>query len=238
MTPDEEAHIRSRFGETNITAEPFAHIFVREVLPLSVYHDMEREQPSTEEFKRAAFARALKPSRLKSRLKFWRRLPPADAFFYISRTTISTNGLERYSSRWIDHFGPYIELISVLAHQKLGAGEYNEGEWVFMWRPSGWAIAAHRHGEQELLNALLYFPTEENTSAQGTILYRERKPGLMDFRNTNVPRMESIEPSVSLPYQPNCLAAWLNGPNTIHGSSEIPGSAARRYLYINSTRAN
>jgi hypothetical protein len=235
MTPGEEAHIRGHFGETSVIAEPFAHIFVREVLPWAVYHDMETAQPSIAECKRAAFARAWKPARLASRLKFWRPLSPADALFYISRQRIPADGLERYSSLWMERFGPYIELISVLAHQKLGAPEYNVGQWVFMWRPSGWAITAHRHGEEELLNALLYFPSSENTQMQGTILYRQRKAGLADF--AKMPAMKDIEPAVSVPYLPNCLVAWLNGPNTFHGSAEIPGSAARRYLYMNSTRA-
>jgi hypothetical protein len=240
MTSDEEALIRRRFAEAQVAGDPFPHLIIRDVLPLTIYRAMEAAAPSTTEFQRAARRhRREQPfnlPRLKSLIKFWRPVLPADASFHVSHEKVPTQGLERYSPIWRDRFGTCIDLINTLAHEKLKAPGYIEGQRVFFFRPSGWAINPHHHVPQELLNLLLYFPSAENTPDQGTLLYRQRESSQTELVRPIEHSKRSVEPAVIVPYLPNMMVAWLNSKQTVHGSIEIAGAAARRYLYINSTR--
>jgi len=72
---------------------------------------------------------------------------------------------------------------------------------------------------------------------QGTLLYRPR-PGakLKPSRATAEYDSGELEPAAIIPYLPNTLISWVNTPAAVHGSIEIAGAPARRYLYFVSSR--
>lgn len=231
MTPADEDYIRSKFREAAISADPFPHLVIREVLPPHTYKEMESSLPHFKSRLKDTVREAI-PRQIRN-LVF--PMKPAEAFFYVSESPEFSKGLESLSKIWHENYGAHIQLIYDLLHSVLVAPRHIEGLKIFFCRPNGWATPPHSHNEQELLNALIYFPTEENWPDQGTILYK-KQPNAKTNDDGGYPSRQTLEPVRVVPYIPNCLTAWINGQNTIHGSLEIEGGPARRYFYMTSCR--
>lgn len=229
--PDDEVYVRDKIAKTVVVTAPFPHIIIRDALPQHLYDAMAASLPDHSFGVREALRIAL-PREIERRL--W-PLPPAERFFYIGDEQAASRGLENLAAEWRHKFRPVCEVIASALHEKLGAPPHRAGHRTLFYRPTGWAVDPHVHHPSELLNALLYFPTPKNWPDQGTVLYRRRDaiaPGISEFDR------RALEPAAIVPYIPNCLVAWLNGPNTIHGSNEIEGTPARRYLYMTSWHAD
>lgn len=230
VTPDEESYIRRRFSEANVETKPFSYLVIRDVLPPDIYREMEATLPPLKSGLKAFIREAL-PRQIRG-LIF--PLPPAQSFFYVSqRDTACSKGMEPLRSLWLERFGDHISLVDELLHAALNSPEHVEGNRIFYYRPTGWAVNPHHHNEQELLNALIYFPTSDNWADQGTVIYR-KIPGACPTNGAY--SRHTVEPTGIVPYVPNCLIAWINSPDTIHGSIEIEGAPARRYFFMSSMR--
>jgi hypothetical protein len=79
----------------------------------------------------------------------------------------------RSSHTW-QAYNRYISILEQLLHRKLRCQDWATGQRMFFYRPAGWAITPDTHGQAELLNALISFPSPQNASEQGTFFYRPR----------------------------------------------------------------
>jgi hypothetical protein len=222
MRADYESYIRARFAGAVVNTDPFPHLVIRDVLPADLYAEMEAAQPSEDEWRDAIRRRVGLAKRLKRKFlgaKF--ELPAAQ----IPLSSEDSDFPER-SVAWRERFGPYVDLIDNLMHAKFKRQDWRPGQRIFFYRPQGWAIAPHTHSDIELTNSLLYFPSKDNITEQGTFLYRHVGAEQEHYDHSDV------EVAAFIPYTRNTLLSWVNTPSSVHGSMETAHSAARRYLYF------
>jgi hypothetical protein len=234
MLPTYRDYIREKFSRATMSEDPFPHLYIRDALPPELYREMETALPAASEV-RGALRR--------DRLRRWARRPwrlpnPDPVYFYVSAEA-KAGDLDAYSAEWHRRFGDTIALVETLLHERLRVQEpWVSGQRVFFFRPTGWAIPPHVHPRSEVTNTMIYFPSRENLPEQGTLLYRPRpnvelrpSPGAEQYDSGD------LEPAAIIPYLPNTLISWVNTPGAVHGSTEIAGAPARRYLYFVSSRA-
>jgi len=234
MLPQYQDYIREKFSRAPVSEAPFPHLCIRDVLPAELYREMEEALPA-----RAEVARALTRDRLRRWARRPWRVPKADpVYFYISADATAGH-LDAYAAEWHRRFGDYIALVETLLHERLRVQEpWVSGQRVFFFRPTGWAIPPHVHPRSEITNTMIYFPSSQNLVEQGTLLYRPR-PGAKLKPSSDTAEYDSgeLEPAAIIPYLPNTLISWVNTPAAVHGSIELAGAPARRYLYFVSSRA-
>lgn len=245
MTPGDEAYIRRRFAAAEVEPWPFAHLYLPDVLPPDIYRAMDAAQPSERSWQDAVrhkqVARlgaagagrfGLVPAGVRLRLK----RPPPERISFSFQHRDAAGELALYAQVWRDRFLPYIELIDRLLLDAFGvAGQAAPGQREMSFCAAGWSIKPHWHGDAELTNALIYFPSEQNMRAQGTYLYDVRAPAAAGAGGEFDPR--AIRGAHLCEYAPNTLVAWLNTPHAAHGSVAQPGDPPRRYVYMTTRRA-
>jgi hypothetical protein len=229
-----DEYIREKFSRAAVNEDPFPHLWIRDALPPKLYEEMERALPA-----RAELARAFRRDQLQRWARRPWRLPNLDpVYFYISAYA-KVGHLDTYSVEWHRRFGEYIGLVETLLHERLRVQQpWVSGQRVFFFRPTGWAIPPHVHPRSELTNTMIYFATPHNPVEQGTLLYRPR-PDVRLQPSVGTEQYDSaeLEPAAIIPYLPNTLISWVNTPEAVHGSIEVAGAPARRYLYFVSSRA-
>ena len=234
MLARHQDYIREKFSRAAVAEEPFPHLCIRDALPLELYREMEDALPARAEVRRAL---------TRDRLRRWARRPwrwpdAGPVYFYVSADAMAGH-LDGYAAEWHRRFGDYIALVETLLHERLRVQEpWVSGQRVFFFRPTGWAIPPHVHPRSEVTNTMIYFPSAQNLVEQGTLLYRPR-PNAKLKRSSDTAEYDSaeLEPATIIPYLRNTLISWVNTPDAVHGSIEIAGAPARRYLYFVSSRA-
>jgi len=243
MTPGDEAYIRRRFAAAAIEPWPFPHLYIPDVLPPDVYRAMDVAQPSEDAWSDAIRQRQLDrlranqgrfqlvPAPLRLRLA---NLPPDQISFSFHHRD-AAGELALYAQVWRDRFLSYVDLIDGLLLDALGvAAQASRGQREMSFCAAGWAIKPHWHGDAELTNALIYFPSEQNTRAQGTYLYDVREPAASGAGSEFDP--QTIGGAHLCEYAPNTLVAWVNSRHSAHGSVAMPDDPPRRYVYMTTRR--
>jgi hypothetical protein len=238
MNKDYEGYIRARIAAAVVKTDPFQHMLIRDVLPPELYAELDAAQPSEDEW-RAGAQRQYMRTRQRGRLRFWLTTPrrPQTVHFHVWDQPDQTD-FGDYSVPFHQKAGHYISAIETAVHAKLRRQDWTPGQRVFFYRESGWAIDPHTHPAAELTNNILYFPSPENSSEQGTLFYRHKNGRPPQADDTAEFRPQDLEVAAFIPYTPNTLISWINAPDSIHGSVEIAGAAARRYLYFVSLAAS
>lgn len=229
MNPDYARYIRDRFSAAAVNPDPFPHILIRDVLPADLYSSLDATQPTEREWRDGA-QREYMRNRKRGRLRFWRTSPrlPQTVHFAMDDAPEASD-FSPYSAPFNKKAGPYVSLLETEIHAKFRRQDWRPGQRLFFYREPGWAIEPHTHSAAELTNSLLYFPSAENSSDQGTFFYRRKT---CEPKDDAVFRPQDLEVSAFIPYTPNTLISWVNSPDSVHGSVEIAGAASRRYLYF------
>jgi hypothetical protein len=232
MLKAHEDWIMAKFSTAELETEPFPYIYIRDILPLSLYQEMAAATPSERMFRRAVTVDQIWRTLTTPRIRFWRPVETI-AFFNVSDQG-APDRFTAYSRDWHKRFTGYIDLIEKQMHERLGTNvPWEPGQRVFFYRPVGWSIAPHTHPKSELTNAMIYFPTVHNMPEQGTLLYRPRPDrSLAASSGTDLFSRQDLEPTTIIPFLPNTLIAWINSAISVHGTVEVAHSAARRYLYF------
>jgi hypothetical protein len=108
------------------------------------------------------------------------------------------------------------------------------GQSLFCFRPAGWQIVPHTHSLDQLLQTMIYFPSEGFHAGQGTYLYGTpglRRPSIADQVKAVVPFKATKRPHL-LPFAHNTLVSWINTPEAIHGTIDHSGDPSRRYVFL------
>jgi hypothetical protein len=108
------------------------------------------------------------------------------------------------------------------------------GQSLFCFRPPGWKIIPHTHGLTQVLQTMVYFPSDGFSANQGTYLYRRpwyRKTPIDKQIREVVPFRASKRPTLA-PFAHNALISWINTPRAIHGTVDRPGDPPRRYIFL------
>jgi hypothetical protein len=238
MIPTNEAgYIRERLAGAKIEAEPFPHIYIENILPPHMYQAMLESLPSHDYVMSCAQNTPVDTSRIFDLLN-----PTSDG---------CGKGLDETAALWRKCFAPAIEALSealigrwqarlVRYYAELSEGGHiitapekvKRGQSLFCFRPTGWRIPPHTHGLTQLLQTMVYFPSEGFRPEQGTYFYK-----LPWYRRTNIDQNKATHyrlpgHATLMPFAHNALVSWINTPRAVHGTVDRPGDSPRRYIFI------
>lgn len=235
---DYEAHIRDRLAGASVRQKPFPHLYVDQIFPPDLYGEMLESLPTQSAID------ACKPN-----------APTDDSRVFDLHGTNEGrgNGLDDLADRWQSEFRPFIDALSrilvqkwkpetdnYLSHMRLAGWmkrepeSIDQGQSLFCFRPARWQIEPHTHGLTQLLQTMVYFPSDGFSRKQGTYFYRPLpwgRPSINDQVKAVTTFRASPLPAL-MPFAHNALVSWINTPKAVHGTIDKPGGPPRRYIFL------
>ena len=183
--------------------KPFPHLVIRDVFDADEYRQLDENWPSLELF-------TTSESGLKHDLR--------------------EDSYDSLHDSWKDIIPEFIDGLGMLcaeAFQVQNPGAANKGR--FMVREGGYVLEPHLDASHYTVTCLLYFPTPEQSDGCGTRLYAPHYPLLEKSGRTQYFWKQGIScPMVKqIPFTPNTLFAFANGPTAAHGLV-VPAGERRR----------
>jgi hypothetical protein len=235
ISTDDAGYIRDRLASAEVQSEPFPHIYTESILRPCTYQAMLESLPSHDYVMSCEQNTFTDTSRI----------------FDLFNSDGSGKGLEKTAALWRERFSPILESLSdaiverwqvhlaryyeellKASHITVAPAKVKRGQSLFCFRPAGWRILPHTHGLTQLLQTMVYFPSEGFRTEQGTYFYE-----LPWYRPTKIYQDKATRyrfpgRATLMPFAHNALVSWINTPRAVHGTVDHPGDSPRRYIFM------
>lgn len=202
---DDLESVIDRIMAAPVIAEPFAHIYVRDVFPKRLYEEMLANLDV--EYKKISEVRPVRGYDERAvhspKSEFWERMD----------SLLRDGRLKSALCAKLDRYAPSLR-----------------DETLLIRDSAGYQIAPHTDSPAKVISALCYLPQDESQPDVGTSLYRPKQKGFT-CEGTMHHRFDDFECAKTLPYVPNSLFAFAKTNDSFHGVEEFKGDQRHVLLY-------
>ena len=219
-------YIERKVDSAKVSIEPFPYIIIDEILPQSLYALALDYWPGFDHFRGAGGSRKKiyttygcieKTNIIEEKRIFWRTFGEVVIKHYLKPLII-------------EKFKPYIGWkFPLSSEEELKEIKRNLSFYPYHYDcivvdPPGYRIAPHIDGIKTFIQAIIYFPKDDDHQELGTVLYKgssHKKPLNEQKGNAIIEHNNDLVPAKKIAYKPNTFIAFLQSPVSWHSTNPV-----------------